>query len=155
MAIIRALSAGPHASVPGESTSQAKLEEVMSTSSSTTETETSNLASALKNKAKTTKGLSPTQKAAYDKKMLAAVQGNKPRGLSGDDKLTVAAVVTGALGALQPSGPDLAKPETQDTQMATVDLQTSMQKQQQAFQLLSNIQKAQHDTAKAIIHNLR
>jgi hypothetical protein len=41
-----------------------------------------------------------------------------------------------------------------DAQLANVDLQNILQKQQQALQMLSNISKAQHDTAMAIIRKL-
>lgn len=41
-----------------------------------------------------------------------------------------------------------------DAQLANLDLQTMLQKQQQTLQMLSNIAKLQHDTAMAIIRNL-
>ncbi len=41
------------------------------------------------------------------------------------------------------------------TSMMQLELQNAMQKQQQAFQMLSNIMKSQHDTAKAIINNIK
>ena len=41
-----------------------------------------------------------------------------------------------------------------DAQLANVDLQNTLQKQQQNLQMLSNISKAQHDTAMAIIRKL-
>jgi hypothetical protein len=41
-----------------------------------------------------------------------------------------------------------------DAQLANVDLQNILQKQQQALQMLSNISKEQHDTAMAIIRKL-
>jgi hypothetical protein len=42
-----------------------------------------------------------------------------------------------------------------DAQLANVDLQNQLQKQQQAMQMLSNILKMMHDTAMAIIRNLK
>ena len=42
-----------------------------------------------------------------------------------------------------------------DAQLANIDLQNSLQKQQQTLQTLSNILKSQHDTLKAIISNVR
>jgi hypothetical protein len=41
-----------------------------------------------------------------------------------------------------------------DAQLANLDLQNLLQKQQQTLQLLSNITKLQQDTAMAIIRNL-
>src|SRR5688572_17081874 len=41
-----------------------------------------------------------------------------------------------------------------DAQLANVDLQNVLQKQQQALQMLSNMSKSMHDTAKAIIRNM-
>jgi hypothetical protein len=41
-----------------------------------------------------------------------------------------------------------------DAQLANVDLQNVLQKQQQALQLLSNMSKSMHDTAKAIIRKM-
>lgn len=41
------------------------------------------------------------------------------------------------------------------TQMMQLQLQDAMQKQQQAFQLLSNIMKSQHETTKSIIQNIK
>ena len=140
----------PYVTAPGETTSETKLKDVMFTSSSTAETEVADLAAALKNKAQTTKGLNPRQMAAYDKQMLAAVQDTKPLLISDADRLTVAAVVPGALGVLQPSGPDQATVGKQDAQ-----LQDAMQKQTQAMQTLSALMKSMHDTAKAIINNMR
>jgi len=42
-----------------------------------------------------------------------------------------------------------------DAQMAYLDLQDSVQKQQQLIQMMSNIMKTKHDTAKAAINNVR
>jgi hypothetical protein len=42
-----------------------------------------------------------------------------------------------------------------DSQLINIDLQDTLQKQQQFIQTISNIMKAQHDTLKAIIQNLR
>src|SRR5262245_38629173 len=42
-----------------------------------------------------------------------------------------------------------------DAQRSALDLQAAMQKQQQLMQTLSNVSKTLHDTAKAIIQNLR
>ena len=42
-----------------------------------------------------------------------------------------------------------------DAQMANIDLQNSLQKQQQLLQTISNISKNQHDTLKSIIQNMR
>jgi hypothetical protein len=42
-----------------------------------------------------------------------------------------------------------------DAQLANVDLQNQLQKQQQVMQMLSNILKMMHDTAMAIIRNLK
>ena len=41
-----------------------------------------------------------------------------------------------------------------DVQLANVDLQNILQKQQQALQMLSNISKAQHDTVMTIIRKI-
>lgn len=119
------------------------------------QTESTDFGGLLQNKARTTRGLNRKQKAAYDERMLSAVQDGKPAGLSEADKLTVAAVVPGALGVLQPRGADLAKATPREMQMANLDLQDSMQKQQQTMQMMSNLSKAQHDTLRSIINNLR
>jgi hypothetical protein len=42
-----------------------------------------------------------------------------------------------------------------DAQLANVDLQNALQKQEQALQTLSNIMKMLHDTAMAIIRNMK
>ena len=42
-----------------------------------------------------------------------------------------------------------------DAQLANIDLQNSLQKQQQTLQTMSNVSKSYHDTAKAIIQNMR
>jgi len=42
-----------------------------------------------------------------------------------------------------------------DVQLANIDLQNNLQKQQQTMQMLSNISKVMHDTAMAIIRNLK
>lgn len=42
-----------------------------------------------------------------------------------------------------------------DAQLANIDLQNALQKQQQTMQMMSNIMKSQHDTLKAIINNMR
>ncbi len=42
-----------------------------------------------------------------------------------------------------------------DAQLATIDLQDAMQKRQQMLQMLSNILKKEHDTATAIISNMK
>ena len=42
-----------------------------------------------------------------------------------------------------------------DAQLANIDLQNALQKQQQTFQMLSNIAKINHDTAMAVIRNLK
>jgi len=108
----------------------------------------------MKNKAGATNGYGTQQLAAYNKQMLEAVKEAKPLLQSPSDQRTVAAVVPGALGVLQPSGPDQAAAASLG-QMANLELQDVMQKQQRAMQMLSNIMKSQHDTAKAIIRNLR
>jgi hypothetical protein len=41
-----------------------------------------------------------------------------------------------------------------DAQLANIDLQNCLQKQQQTLQLMSNISKMMHDTAKAIIRRI-
>jgi hypothetical protein len=41
-----------------------------------------------------------------------------------------------------------------DAQLANVDLQNTLQKQQQTLQTLSNISKALHDTAMAVIRKM-
>lgn len=41
-----------------------------------------------------------------------------------------------------------------DAQLASVDLQNALQKQQQVLQAMSNIAKITHDTAMAIIRNI-
>ncbi len=42
-----------------------------------------------------------------------------------------------------------------DAQLMNLDLQNSLQKQQQKLQTISNVQKVQHDTAMSIIQNMR
>lgn len=42
-----------------------------------------------------------------------------------------------------------------DSQLANVDLQSTLQKQQQMLQMLSNLSKQLHDTAKSVIQNIR
>jgi hypothetical protein len=42
-----------------------------------------------------------------------------------------------------------------DAQLANVDLQNALQKQQQTLQMMSNISKKLNDTAQAIARNLR
>jgi len=42
-----------------------------------------------------------------------------------------------------------------DAQLANIDLQNALQKQQQLIQILSNMSKALHDTAMAIIRNIK
>jgi hypothetical protein len=42
-----------------------------------------------------------------------------------------------------------------DSQLANVDLQNTLQKQQQMLQMLSNISKQLHDTAMSVIRNMR
>ena len=42
-----------------------------------------------------------------------------------------------------------------DAQLAYLNLQSALQKQQQALQLMSNVQKMLHDTTMAIIRNLK
>ena len=42
-----------------------------------------------------------------------------------------------------------------DSQLANIDLQNLIQKQQQAVQMLASVMKMMHDTATAIIRNLR
>lgn len=42
-----------------------------------------------------------------------------------------------------------------DSQLANIDLQNALQRQQQAMQMMSNIMKTMHDTAMAIIRNMR
>ncbi|MDD4108469.1 MAG: hypothetical protein PHH93_07105 [Prolixibacteraceae bacterium] len=42
-----------------------------------------------------------------------------------------------------------------DAQLANIDLQNVIQKQQQYVQILSNISKVMHDTALAVIRNIR
>lgn len=42
-----------------------------------------------------------------------------------------------------------------DAQLANIDLQNALQKQQQLMQMMSQISKMMHDTAMAIIRNLR
>jgi hypothetical protein len=42
-----------------------------------------------------------------------------------------------------------------DAQLANVDPQNALQKQEQALQTLSNIMKTMHDTAMAIIRNMK
>ena len=41
-----------------------------------------------------------------------------------------------------------------DAQLANVDLQNVLQKQQQTLQMLSNMSKSLHDTAKAVIRKI-
>lgn len=42
-----------------------------------------------------------------------------------------------------------------DAQLANIDLQNALQKQQQALQMLSNVSKSVHDTAMAVVRNIR
>jgi hypothetical protein len=42
-----------------------------------------------------------------------------------------------------------------DAQLASIELQNALQKQQQLMQMMSQISKMMHDTAMAIIRNLR
>ena len=42
-----------------------------------------------------------------------------------------------------------------DAQLANIDLQNMLQKHQQTMQMMSNMMKAQHDTLKAIIQNMK
>lgn len=42
-----------------------------------------------------------------------------------------------------------------DSQLANIDLQNALQKQQQTIQMLSNISKLMHDTATGVIRNIR
>jgi len=42
-----------------------------------------------------------------------------------------------------------------DAQLANIDLQNALQKQQQTLQTISNVSKMQHDTLKSIISNMR
>jgi hypothetical protein len=42
----------------------------------------------------------------------------------------------------------------EDAQMANIDLQNSLQKQQQTLQTLSDVSKAAHDTAMSIIRKI-
>lgn len=51
--------------------------------------------------------------------------------------------------------PDLSSAETNDAQLANIDLQNVLQKQQKTLQTISNVMKTFHDTAKSIIRNLR
>lgn len=43
----------------------------------------------------------------------------------------------------------------EDAQLANIDLQNMLQKQQQTIQMLSNMSKVLHDTALAVIRNMR
>jgi hypothetical protein len=43
----------------------------------------------------------------------------------------------------------------ENEQQANLDLQNALQKQQQTFQMMSNVSKMMHDTAKAIIQNMK
>ncbi|MEE8272651.1 MAG: hypothetical protein V3R98_13125 [Alphaproteobacteria bacterium] len=117
------------------------------------QTESTDFGSLLRNKARATRGLNKTQMAAYDKQMLTAVQDTKPLLRSGSDRLMVAGVVPGALGVLQPSGADLMT-VGDDSQLANVDMQNMLQKQQQTMQMMSNISKSLHDTAMAVIRKI-
>lgn len=121
----------------------------------TSRTEATDFGSLLSDKARATKGLNPTQMSACNKKALAAVNDAKPLLQSESDRLAVAAVIPGALGVLPPSGADMANARPQELQMADLDLQRAMQKQQQTMQTMSNISKSAHDTLKSIINNLR
>jgi hypothetical protein len=42
-----------------------------------------------------------------------------------------------------------------DAQLANVDLQNMLQKQQQTLQMMSNISKVLHDTAMAVVRKIR
>lgn len=114
----------------------------------------------LKDKAGATMKLSKNQKAAFDREMLAAMQDSKLAPLSDADRMVVAGVVPGALGAMQPSGSEVQRFSEklntvgEDAQLANVDLQNMLQKQQQTMQMMSNISKQLHDTAMAIIRKI-
>jgi len=43
----------------------------------------------------------------------------------------------------------------EDTQLANMDLQNSLQRQQQTLQMMSNISKALHDSATSVIQNIK
>ena len=114
----------------------------------------------LKDKAGATMKLNRTQRAAFDKEMLAAMRESKLTPHSNSERLVVAGVVPGALGALQPSGADLQRLSEElntvgeDAQLANVDMQNMLQKQQQTMQMMSNISKQLHDTAMAVIRKI-
>lgn len=44
--------------------------------------------------------------------------------------------------------------EEEDAQLSNIDLQNMLQKQQQTIQMLSNISKVLHDTAKAVVRKI-
>ncbi len=114
----------------------------------------------LKDKANATMTLNKTQRAAFDKEMLAAMRDSKLAPRSDSERLMVAGVVPGALGAMQPSGSEVQRFSEKlntvgdDAQLANVDLQNALQKQQQTMQMMSNISKQLHDTAMAVIRKI-
>jgi hypothetical protein len=67
------------------------------------------------------------------------------------DSLTTAAEVRAAIARWEESLNAIGD----DSQLANVDLQNWLQKQQQILQMLSNISKQLHDTAKSVIQNMR
>lgn len=149
----------------GETSSEASVFDAISGSVSTVESELANLSDVLKNKALATKGRSPKEKEDYNKKMLAAAQNTKPPILSEASKRTVAAVVPGALGVLQPSGPTLhhttvsrASSATREVEQGSTDLLKLQKLHQQHSQYTAgmyDIAKTQHDVGKSTIRNIR
>ena len=55
---------------------------------------------------------------------------------------------------LDPQGADPLGSAADDSQLANIDLQNQLQKQQQIVQMLSNTSKLVHDTATAVIRKI-
>lgn len=74
-----------------------------------------------------------------------------PPGTPRPDSLTTAAQVRAAIAQWEEDLNTMGD----DSQLANVDLQNTLQKQQQILQMLSNISRQLHDTAKSVIQNIR
>ena len=93
----------------------------------------------------------------------AGITSGFPFSMTGENEAAAQALgLTGGLEADTIQGVDdlIAKWEDKlntigdDAQLANVDLQNMLQKQQQTLQMMSNISKALHDTAMAIIRKI-
>jgi len=74
-----------------------------------------------------------------------------PPGMARPETLTTAAEVRGAIAQWEETLNTIGD----DAQLANIDLQNILQKQQQMLQMLSNISKQLHDTAMSVIRNMR